>query len=108
MMGAIKRKTVAELEQRRLDRQRDALVSAVQAHMDLTAQERGYDGMLSLCSYASDPEPRFLQEGQAGIDWRSAVWTKCHEVLAAVEAGERPAPTEAELIAELPEFVWPA
>jgi hypothetical protein len=37
-------------------------------------------------------------------DWRDAVWLRCYEVLAEVQAGTRPVPTEAELIALLPSF----
>lgn len=37
--------------------------------------------------------------------WRSAVWARGYEILAQVQAGERTIPTEAELIAELPELV---
>ena len=37
--------------------------------------------------------------------WRSAVWAKGYEILAQVQAGQRAIPTEAELLAELPQLV---
>lgn len=83
-----------------------AMTAAVQRHLDDTAKTRGYDGILSLCTYASSTTPRFAAEGQAGVDWRDGVWSKCYEVLDAVKAGSRPTPTAAELIAELPTITW--
>ena len=81
--------------------------AAVQQHLDTKARERNYDGILSLCSYATSLNAKFAAEGQAGVEWRDAVWVKCYEVLAAVEAGLREPPTVEQLIAELPVFVWP-
>lgn len=105
--------TDAEVEtaEQKADRAQQALQSrltaAVQRHLDETAQERTYDHMLSLCSYATDPDPVLAAEGQAGVDYRSAVWRHCYGVLNAVTAGERDVPTETELLAELPAFEWP-
>jgi|GEM_PF-1528013 len=87
---------------------RKALVDAVQAHLDATAQTRGYDGILSLASYAASNNPPFAIEGRAGADWRDAVWLYCYGVLAAVQAGTRPVPSAEELVAELPALVWPS
>lgn len=84
-----------------------AMTAAVQAYLDKAAKERGYDGILSLCSYTTSTDLTFAAEGQAGVNFRDAVWRKCYEVLAAVEAGVRLAPSEAELLFELPAMVWP-
>lgn len=79
------------------------LAAAVQAHMDSAAQARGYDNLLSAVSYADEPVvPSFQAEGQAFRAWRSRVWARCYELLALVQAGEMPAPADAELIAQLP------
>lgn len=85
-----------------------SLTTAVQSHMDAKARERNYDGIMSLCTYATSANPKFASEGQAGVVWRDAVWATCYEILAAVESGVRAAPTTDELIAELPAFAWPA
>ena len=90
-----------------LDRTRKTLTDAMQSYLDQTAQERGYDGILSLCSYATSSNPRFGPEGQAGVALRDAVWAYGYAVIAEVEAGARPAPTIEELLAALPSIIWP-
>jgi hypothetical protein len=83
------------------------LVNAIQQHLDDTARSRAYDGILSLCTYATSPSPRFAAEGQAGVEWRDACWTHGYEILGECQAGTRAVPTLEELIAELPAMVWP-
>jgi hypothetical protein len=84
-----------------------ALSGTVQTHLDATARSKGYDSIISLCSYATSTHPQFGPEGLAGVNWRDAVWAKCQSVLADVLAGTRPVPTAGELLAELPAMVWP-
>lgn len=81
------------------------LTQAVQHVLDIKAQELLYDNCLSVCSYIDTGFAKFDAEGKAFRAWRSAVWAKGYEILAQVQAGERGIPTEAELIAELPELV---
>lgn len=83
------------------------LVNAIQRHLDDTAQSRAYDGILSLCTYATSPSQRFAAEGQAGVEWRDSCWTAGYQILAECQAGTREIPTPEELIAELPVMVWP-
>jgi hypothetical protein len=80
---------------------------AIQDHLDATARLRGYDSILSACSYASGTHPKFGPEGQACLAWRSSVWEKAFEIMSAVKDGTRPLPTLAQVFAELPEMVWP-
>lgn len=81
------------------------LTDAVQHVLDSKAKELLYDNCLSVCSYIDTGVPKFDAEGRAFRSWRSQVWAKGYEILAQVQAGERGIPTEAELIAELPELV---
>ena len=82
-----------------------ALVSkfsqAVQGLLDEKAQEKGYDNILSACSYAGYVNT-FQSEAMVFANWRSACWSHCYQVLADVKAGNRIAPTKEELLAELP------
>jgi hypothetical protein len=82
------------------------LVSLVQSQLNGVARERGYDNIVSLCSYATSGVERFATEARAGIMWRDNVWATCYQILADVEAGDRPEPTPEQLLAELPTIAW--
>ena len=80
--------------------------SAVQRRLDAFAQERGYDGIMSACTYATSTVERFRQEGERAVMLRDNTWAACYAILAEVLAGERPVPTLDELVAELPALTW--
>ena len=104
-------KSVVEMTQDEKDTYRARTVRqyelAVQDHMDDKVADREYDSMISACTYATSTNPKYGPEGQACLNWRDAVWDKCYEVLAEVDAGTRQPPTIDELIAELPVLTWP-
>jgi len=81
--------------------------AAVQKVLDAKANERGYDGILSLCSYATSTNTTFAAEGQAGVEWRDGAWAACYALLNAWQDGTIPAPSEADVIAALPVMAWP-
>ena len=78
------------------------LVARVQSWLDERARALGYDDIKSAVTYAEESAvPKFKQEGQAMRRLRSLAWARCYEILNEVQAGQRPIPTEAELIAEM-------
>lgn len=83
------------------------IVAATQIRLDDFAKARGYDGILSACTYATSPTPRFAAEGQHCVAMRDATWAKLIEIMDAVVAGARPMPQSyADIKGELPELVW--
>lgn len=83
-------------------------VVAVQSLLDTTAQSHHYDGILSACTYAGSTVTKFHDEGVACLAWRDAVWAKCYDLLAQVQAGTLAQPTVPELLDMLPAISWPA
>ncbi len=52
--------------------------------------------------------PKFRVEGQYGVEARDATWAKLYQILAEVEAGTRPIPSDyADIEPELPVLAWP-
>lgn len=88
-------------------RLQDAVVASVQQRLDAFAATRGYDGVLSACTYSTSLVPKFRAEGQYAVESRDRHWARCYEILGAVLAGQRAAPTIEEVMAEMPELVWP-
>ena len=107
-MGSINVKSAAVLQEEFLASTKSRLISAIQSMLDDKAKERGYDSILSLCTYATSTAAKFSKEGQAAVEWRDEVWAKGYTILADVEGGERAIPTVDELLSELPVFVWSA
>lgn len=78
---------------------------AIQLHLDSFARSRGYDNIISACSYASQPVgAHFQAEGAAFLAWRSAVWAKAYDVVTKVKSGAMTLPTVEESIASMPIF----
>lgn len=86
----------------------ESVVAATQQRLDTFAQERGYDNILSACTYASSSVVKFSTEGQYCVDARDATWDALLTMLAEVQAGTRPRPSGyADIEPDLPVLVWP-
>lgn len=84
-------------------------VSIAQSRLDQFAQHRGYDGILSLCSYATSSDPQFAAEGALGVQVRDETWRALYQILADIKNGQRPVPNDfSEIESELPTMEWPA
>ncbi len=87
-----------------------AQISAdVQRRLDEWAQQREYDGIASLVTYAGDADQTLNAEGTLGKNKRSETWVAMKNIRAEVLAGTRPMPTSiADIEADLPVLVWPS
>ena len=85
------------------------MTDAVQVALDNFAQTRGYDGIMSACSYSNSTDAQFKLEADYCIALRDTTWRMGYAILAEVKAGTRPIPSVEELIAELPvgSAKWP-
>lgn len=87
---------------------RASVVEQTQERLDNFARTRGYDGILSACTYATSTVPKFQREGQYCVTARDATWASLYQILAEVEAGTRPMPAGFEAIEPLlPAVSWP-
>lgn len=104
-------KNIRSLTQEELLQKQQMIISnlsaVVQNHLDAVAQSRYYDSILSVCSYATSKSKKFGPEGIAAVLWRDAVWEYLYGVMADCQAGTRTIPTAEELLAEIPQMVWP-
>jgi hypothetical protein len=82
-------------------------VAKIQSRLDTFARTRGYDGILSACTYTTSLNPKFAMEGQYCVQVRDATWGKCYGILSAVQSGTLQTPTWEELEADLPALGWP-
>lgn len=89
--------------ERTQSRQQVALTAAIQVYIDEPAKAWGYDDAKSAVGYVGDDYPRFNAEGLAIKAFRSDCWRVAGVVRSAVLAGERVAPTVAEMLAMLPQ-----
>lgn len=81
-------------------------ISSIQNLLDSKAKEKGYDSILSACSYAGYDNP-FRAEGEVYGAWRANCWQTGYQILAEVEAGTRLMPTIEEVLLEMPSLVLP-
>lgn len=75
----------------------------IDAHVESVAKAKGYNSAASLASYVADPNPAWAQEAQAFVVWRSSVWTTAFNMLSTTTA----LPTDENVIAALPDIIWP-
>nr|DAN68591.1 MAG TPA: hypothetical protein [Caudoviricetes sp.] len=76
----------------------------VQNILDSKAKTKGYDNIVSVCSYAGY-ENEYQAEGVAFGKWRAHVWQWGYKMLADIQAGKRQLPSSfAEAVADMPQF----
>lgn len=89
-----------------IEQRKEEIIAAIQWHLDAVSHTRGYDNILSLCTYATSSIPQFKLEGQAGVDFRDACWGKCYQIMVEFYSGNRSLPTIEGVLSEMPEIGW--
>jgi hypothetical protein len=78
------------------------VIDYVQVQLDKKAQAKGYDSIISACTYVTSTVAKFAQEAQEFVNLRDTAWATCYQLLNDVELGIRPVPTLAEVKTLLP------
>lgn len=98
----------SEEVQANVDMLQQQIVGATQQRLDDFAKTRGYDGILSACTYATSTITKFQIEGQYCVNMRDATWASLYTLMAEVQAGTRAMPSGYEDVeADLPALAWP-
>lgn len=84
------------------------ITDQVQQRLDEFAMTRGYDGIISACSYATSQHPKYGPEGRYCVSAREDTWDVLFTIESEVIAGTRPMPMSyAEIEQDLPVLAWP-
>jgi len=81
-------------------------MALLESYYDVKAQERRYDNRYT-CSLRAGYVSPFQAEGTAFAVWMDECNAQCYALLLQVQAGTIPMPTFEEVLAGLPELVWP-
>ena len=90
----------------KLQKLKTSIISIVQAKLDSFAKEKGYDGILSACTYATSTNDVFKAEGLKAVELRDASWSALYSILEEVEAGTRTVESFADIEEDLPVLEW--
>ena len=71
-------------------------------HLDAVAHSYRYESIRTMVTYATSDHQTFGTEGRAAVKFRDAVYAYGIQVIADVQAGLRPIPTEEELLDGVP------
>jgi hypothetical protein len=83
------------------------LTAALDQHIDSVAQAKGYDNRITASLRAAAPNSPWHAEGVAFIEWMDTCYDTGQIIMNEVMAGTRAIPTVEELLAGMPEMVWP-
>lgn len=99
----VDRFTKKELAEQQLQKTIKEYEKKIQEHLDKTAQAKGYDNILSACSYAGHSAAgTFYHEGRAFLAWRSGVWKYLYPELKKIQQDKGKLPSVEDVIAKLP------
>lgn len=78
----------------------------IQQKLDNVAALKEYDDAASVVSYIQSTDPTFRAQAVKFNAWRDACWATARKIREDVQAGKRPRPTYAEVMALIPSFEW--
>lgn len=83
-----------------------AMQAAINARVEAVASTRNYNSAAHIASYVASTVPLWAAEAQAFVAWRDQVWLTA---IAALEQAQQTGqiPTEADVLASLPQIAWP-
>ena len=81
--------------------------AAIEGLFEETSRSLGYVSADRLATYVSSTIAKWREEAVAFVAWRDLVLVKAYEILAAVQSGQRQAPSVSAFLAELPAVSWP-
>lgn len=86
---------------------RQEIVEKTQERLDLFAKTRGYDGILSACSYDPSTDVLFKQDAERAVYLRDLTWRTLYAHLEKINTGEAEIPTSfSDVEPLLPELTW--
>lgn len=94
--------------QQKLERLSAIVIEKTQQRLDTFAKTRGYDSILSACTYASSSVNKFAVEGAYAVTARETTWATLYNLLDEVKAGLRTVPESYNDVEPfLPQLSWP-
>jgi hypothetical protein len=87
----------------------DSINVMVQMHLNAFAMTKGYESMLSACTYINSAVDQFRKDAEYCVQIRDETWQAAFSVLASVLSGDIPMPNSTmDIMVMLPKGQWPA
>lgn len=83
------------------------ILPIVQKRLDDFASTRGYDNILSACTYVTSSVDQFRLDAETAVSLRDQTWAACYGILSAIQSGDKQMPSLEDFLNSLPPLVWP-
>lgn len=88
----------------------ETLSNEVQQHLDEFAWSRGYNNILSACSYVTSSVPAYVKDAEYAIQARDVTWAAATIIFNKIKSGElviEDTSAPFDIISQLPALAWP-
>ena len=83
------------------------LSDGIKARLNEFAMSRGYDSIMSACSYTNSTVAKYREDAQTCVSLRDQTWSTFYDIIAEANSGTRNWPLEMQDIEDdLPALVW--